>query len=214
MVVPGGYLIDYVAANVGLSAAVMAFWVLGTILSGFPKSQIIADVFAFAVVPCGIAVFMGQMNELLLMTSAVAYMFATIVPYSIKGQFDMVGHHVFTVVMIVMGCSSEQALEQKFMTLTLGVELSAPFLSYWQRNKKGRQGKTRMFLALASFFFVRIACFGAYAAYLVWLATVPNKRFDQRPLHLGIAMAHILLFFLFVWWFQKQLKIYRHYKLS
>jgi hypothetical protein len=64
---------------------------------------------------------------------------------------------------------------------------------------------------LAGFFVVRIAGFGAYLAYLVYLAVTPNELFDPRPTHRVIVAVHALLFAMFVVWFRKMVAKYLNY---
>merc|ERR1712070_510353 len=106
---------------------------------------------------------------------------------------------------ILMGCGSDQALQQKFMSLTLLVEVSSPFVSFWRAKK---EEKWRMALLLVAFFLIRILGFGIYVAYMCYLAVSDNDKFDKRPVHSAIAAAHVLLFVMFVQWFNKQLQIY------
>ena len=200
-------LVDYMLSNGAMTGGMVGFWAVASFATNYPKAQIVPDSFAVMSFFLGIAVFVGYLDELFLMSLTVTFMVATVVPLFATKGYDMVFHHVVTVILICMGCSSEQALQQKFMTITLQVELSSPFISHWRRHPT----KARLGLMLAAFFVVRIAGFGAYMAYLVFLAATPNELFDPRPVHRGIVAVHALLFAMFIFWFQKMVKKYIKY---
>ena len=206
------YLVKYIFSNSLVFFGTLALWFILAALTGFPKNQFVADFFAVIVLPCTIMVQLSHLDELFLMTATVTYMAATVLGYfgvsGAKPDVMMVAHHVLTVILILMGCASEQALQQKFMSITLLVEISSPFVSFW---RKKTEQKWRLQLLLASFFIVRILGFGVYTVYMCGLAALPNERFDRRPLHVAITVTHVLLFLMFIQWFSKQLKMYTNW---